>query len=50
MADEEALFVVVGIDEPAGDAVGAVADDFVSSPVKETEAKENFRFLTLAPY
>ena len=26
VADEEALFVVVGVDEPAGDAVGAVAD------------------------
>ena len=28
MTDEETLFVVVGVDEPAGDAVGAVADDF----------------------
>ena len=28
VADEEAFFVVVGVDEPAGDAVGAVADDF----------------------
>ena len=28
VADEEALFVVVGVDEPAGDAVGAVAADF----------------------
>ena len=28
VADEEALFVVVGVDEPAGDAVGAVAEDF----------------------
>ena len=27
VADEEALLVVVGIDEPAGDAVGAVAAD-----------------------
>ena len=26
VADEEAFFVVVGVDEPAGDAVGAVAD------------------------
>ena len=28
VADEEAFFVVVGVDEPAGDAVGTVADDF----------------------
>jgi hypothetical protein len=27
VADEEALLVVVGVDEPAGDAVRAVADD-----------------------
>ena len=26
MVDEEALLVVVGVDEPAGDAVGSVAD------------------------
>ena len=28
VADEEALLVVVGVDEPAADAVGAVAADF----------------------
>ncbi len=28
VADKEALFVVVGVDEPAGNAVGAVAADF----------------------
>jgi len=28
VADEEALFVVVGVDEPAGNAIGAVAADF----------------------
>ena len=28
VADEEALLVVVGVDEPAGDAVGVVAADF----------------------
>lgn len=28
MAHEEAFLVVVAVDEPAGDAVGAVADDF----------------------
>jgi hypothetical protein len=31
VADEEALFVVVGVDEPAGDALGAVAER--TSPV-----------------
>ena len=33
VADEEAFFVVVGVDEPAGDAVGAVADDFAGVAV-----------------
>jgi len=28
VADEEAFFVVVGVDEPAGDAFGTVAADF----------------------
>ncbi|NCO53401.1 MAG: hypothetical protein GW875_15085 [Deltaproteobacteria bacterium] len=28
MANEEALFVVISINEPAGDAVGAVGADF----------------------
>src|SRR4051812_42283141 len=28
LTDEEALFVVIGIYEPAGDAVSSVADDF----------------------
>ena len=31
---EEALFVVVGVDEPAGDAVGAVAADFAGAGVE----------------
>ena len=31
MADEEAFLVVVGVDEPAGDAVGTVAADFTGS-------------------
>lgn len=30
MAHEEAFFVVVGVDEPTGNAVGAVADHFAS--------------------
>ena len=28
MANEEAFFVVICVDEPAGDSVGAIADDF----------------------
>lgn len=28
MADEEGFFVVVGVDKPAGDAVGAIGADF----------------------
>ena len=38
MADEEALFVVVRVDEPAGDAVGAVAADFASRRVEHVHA------------
>ena len=38
VADEEALFVVVGIDEPAGDAVGVVAADFTGVGVEHVDA------------
>ena len=38
MADEEALFVVVGVDEPAGDPVGAVADDFAGVGFEDIDA------------
>ena len=38
MADEEALLVVVGVDEPAGDAVGAVAVDFACVRVEDIDA------------
>ena len=38
VADEEAFFVVVGIDEPAGDAVGAVADDFAGLGFEDIHA------------
>ena len=38
MADEEALFVVVGVDEPAGDAFGAVAADFAGLGVEDVDA------------
>jgi hypothetical protein len=36
MADEEALLVVVRVDEPAGDAVGAVAADLAGAGVCAT--------------
>ena len=35
MTDEEAFFVVVGVDEPAGDAVGAVGADFSGAGVED---------------
>jgi len=35
MADEEAFFVVVGVDEPAGDAVGTVAANFAGSGMED---------------
>ncbi len=38
VADEEALLVVVGVDEPAGDAVGAVADDFAGAGMEDVHA------------
>jgi len=36
--DEEAFFVVVGIHEPAGDAVGAVAADFAGARIEDVHA------------
>ena len=38
MTDEEAFFVVVGVDEPAGDAFGAVAADFTGVGVENVHA------------
>jgi hypothetical protein len=38
VADEETFFVVIGIDEPAGDAVGAVAADFAGVGVEDIDA------------
>ena len=38
VADEEAFFVVVGVDEPAGDAVGAVADDLAGLRFEDVHA------------
>ena len=37
MADEEALLVVVGIDEPAGDTVGSVAADLAGVGVEDID-------------
>ena len=41
VADEEAFFVVVGVDEPAGDAVGAVADDFAGLRFEHIHAMDS---------
>jgi len=38
LADEEALFVVVGIDEPTGDAVGSVAADLAGAGLENVDA------------
>ena len=38
VADKEALFVVVGIDEPAGDAIGAVAAHLAGVGVEDVDA------------
>jgi len=37
VADKEAFFVVVGVDEPAGDAFGAVAADFAGVGVEDVD-------------
>ena len=38
VADEEALLVVIGVDEPAGDAFGAVAADFAGVGMEDVHA------------
>ena len=38
VADEEALLVVVGVDEPTGDAIGVVATDFAGVGVEHIDA------------
>src|SRR5690606_19152072 len=38
LADEEAFAVVVGVDEPAGDAVGAVGEDFAGLWLEDVDA------------
>jgi len=38
MADEETLFVVVSIDEPAGNGVGVIAADFAGVGMKDIDA------------
>ena len=41
VADEKAFFVVVGVDEPAGDAVGSVADDFAGLGFEDIHAVDS---------
>ena len=41
MADEEAFLVVVGVDEPAGDAVGAVAAHLAGIGMEHVDADYN---------
>ena len=48
VADEEALFVVVGIDEPASDAVGAVADDFSGLRFEHIYAMDSDLYLVVS--
>ena len=38
VADEKAFLVVVGVNEPAGDAVGAVATDFSGAGIEDIDA------------
>lgn len=38
LADEEALFVVVGVDEPTGDPVGSVAANFACAGLEDVDA------------
>ncbi len=41
MADEEAFFVVVGVDEPAGDFVGVAGADFAGLGVEDIDAVDD---------
>lgn len=41
VADEEALAVVVGVDEPAGDAVGSVAADFAAGGIEDVHSVDS---------
>ena len=46
MPDEEAFFVVVCINEPAGDAVGTIAADFAGVGVEDIHAVDlNLKFV-----
>ena len=47
MANEKALLVVVGIDEPAGNAVGAVAADFSGVGVEYIDSIDLDLYLTV---
>src|SRR5262249_54844568 len=39
VTNEEALFVVVGVDEPAGNAIGTVAADLAGRGIKDIDAE-----------
>lgn len=39
VADEEALFIVVRVDKPAGDAIGAIAADFAARRIEDIDAE-----------
>ncbi len=41
VANEETLFVVVGVDEPTGDAVGSVAADFAGIGMKDVYTEDS---------
>ena len=41
VADDEGFFVVVGVDEPAGDVVGGVGADFACGGVVNVQAAQN---------
>ena len=47
MADEKALFVVVGVDEPTGDAVGIAAFDFAGLRLEYVNAIEFYAILAV---
>ncbi len=38
MANEEAFFIVVGVDKPTGDAVGSIAADFARVGMEDVNA------------
>ena len=41
VADEETFLVIVGVDEPAGDAVGTIAANFTGVRVEDVDAVDS---------